>query len=71
MENNKMSIRVILKSGNEFTVKCDSFSVKRNGLNQITQIDAKGIVENKFLHLEMDEIAAIVRVYSDEDKDEI
>lgn len=62
----KMSIRIILKSGAEFTVKCDSFSLKRNGFEQITGIEAKGITENKFVHLDFGEVAAIVRLYSDE-----
>ena len=62
----KMSIRIILKSGAEFTVKCDSFTVKRNGFEQITGIEAKGITENKFLHLDLGEVAAIVRLYSEE-----
>lgn len=62
----KMSIRIILKSGSEFTVKCDSFSLKRNGFDQITGIEAKGITENKFVHLDFGEVAAIVRLYSDE-----
>ena len=62
----KMSIRIILKSGSEFTVKCDSFALKRNGFDQITGIEAKGIAENKFVHLDFGEIAAIVRLYSDE-----
>lgn len=66
----KMSIRIILKSGAEFTVKCDSFTLKRNGFDQITGIEAKGITENKFLHLDFDEVAAIVRRYSDETVEE-
>lgn len=66
----KMSIRIILKSGSEFTVKCDSFAVKRNGFEQVTGIEAKGITENKFLHLDFDEVAAIVRLYSDESVEE-
>lgn len=32
----KMSMRVILKSGAEFTVKCDKFTLERNGLEQVT-----------------------------------
>ena len=66
----KMSIRIILKSGAEFTVKCDSFTVKRNGFEQVTGIEAKGITENKFLYLDFDEVAAIVRLYSDESVEE-
>ena len=28
----KMTIRVILKNGSEFTIKCDKFTLKQNGL---------------------------------------
>ena len=66
----KMSIRIILRSGSEFTVKCDSFKVKINRFEQVTGIEAKGITGNKFLHLDFDEVAAIVRLHSDESVDE-
>ena len=32
----KMTIRVILKSGVEFAIKCDKFTVTRNGFGQVT-----------------------------------
>ena len=41
----KMTIRVILKSGSEFAIKCDKFTIQQNGFGQV---------------------AAVVRVYSDE-----
>lgn len=62
----KMSMRVILKSGAEFTVKCDKFTLKRNGLEQVTGYNISGITENKPVYLDFDEVAAIVRVFSDE-----
>lgn len=62
----KMSMRVILKSGAEFTVKCDKFTLKRNGLEQVTGYNISGITENKPAYLDFDEVAAIVRVFSDE-----
>lgn len=61
-----MHIRFILKSGAEFTMKCESFTLSRNGLNQITSWKAKGIVENKPLEIDFSQVAAIVRVYSNE-----
>lgn len=61
-----MTIRVIMKSGAEFAVKCDSFTLKQNGLGQYTGYDIKGIVENKPVYINFDEVAAIVRLYSDE-----
>lgn len=68
MENKKhpMSIRIIMKSGVEFTVKCESFSLQKNGLGQYTGYEIKGITENKPLYMNFDEIAVIVRKLSDE-----
>lgn len=47
----KMSMRVILKSGAEFTVKCDKFTLERNGLEQVTGYNISGIAENKPVYL--------------------
>lgn len=63
---NKMHVRVILKSGAEFTIKCDKFTLKTNGLGQTTGYDIKGITENKPLYVDFEEIAAIVRKVSNE-----
>ena len=62
----KMSIRVILKSGAEFTIKCDKFTLKENALGQYSGYDIQGIAENKPVYINFSEVAAIVRVYSDE-----
>ena len=62
----KMSIRFILKSGAEFTVKCDSVSVNKNGFGVITSYEFKGVTENKPLDVDMTQIAAVIRVMSDE-----
>lgn len=64
----KMTIRIILKSGTEFSVKCDKFTIKENGLCQVTWYDIKGITENKPVYLDWAQVAAVVRVYSDECK---
>ncbi|MFQ9555798.1 MAG: hypothetical protein ACLR1P_07535 [Oscillospiraceae bacterium] len=32
----KMTVRVILKSGVEFSIKCDKFTLTRNGFQQVT-----------------------------------
>lgn len=66
----KVSIRIILKSGVEFTVKCDKFTLNKNGFGQITGYDIEGITENKPVYLDFDEIAAIIRLYSDENTEE-
>ena len=66
----KMSIRIILKSGVEFTVKCDKFTLNKTGFGKTTGYDIEGITENKPVYLDFDEIAAIVRLYSDENTEE-
>ena len=66
----KMSIRIILKSGVEFTVKCDKFTLNQNGLGQTIGYDIAGITENKPVYLDFGEVAAIVRLYSDENTEE-
>lgn len=62
----KMSIRIILKSGADFTIKCDEFTIERNQFGDIVKWKSTGIVENKPVHLDLSEVAAIVRVMSDE-----
>lgn len=66
----KMSIRVILKSGTEFTVRCDKFTITRNGFQQVTGYDVEGITENKPIYLDFEQVAAVVRVFSDENAPE-
>lgn len=66
----KMTIRVILKSGVEFAIKCDKFTVTRNGFGQVTGYNVEGIVENKPVYVDFEEVAAVVRVYSDEKQEE-
>lgn len=66
----KMSMRVILKSGAEFTIKCDKFTLKENRLHAVTGYDIKGITENKPVYLDFEQVAAIVRKYSDETAEE-
>ena len=61
-----MTIRIILKNGLEFAIKCDEFTLKKNGFGQATGYDIKGITENQPVYLDFEQVAAIVRVYSDE-----
>ena len=62
----KMSMRVILKSVDEFTDKSHKINMKRNQLQHETPNNISGITENKPVYLDFDEVAAIVRVLSDE-----
>lgn len=62
----KMTIKVILKSGLEFAVRCDKFTIEKNLVGQITRYEVEGIAENKPVYLNLEEVAAIVRVLSDE-----
>ncbi len=62
----KMSIRFILKSGAEFTTKCDKFVLRTNGLDQPISYEISGIIENKPIYLDILEIAAVVREMAEE-----
>lgn len=61
-----MTIQVILKSGVAFDIKCSSFTLERNGLDQVVGYDIKGITANKPVYLDFSEVAAIVRTLGDE-----
>ncbi len=65
----KMTIRIILKSGVEFAIKCDKFDITQNGFGQITQWKAEGITESKPIFLDTEQVAAIVRKISDEEEE--
>ena len=67
----KMTVRIILKSGAEFSVKCDKFTVERNGFDQVTGYNIQWITENKPVYLDWEQVAAVVRVYSDECEQEV
>nr|DAJ90259.1 MAG TPA: hypothetical protein [Bacteriophage sp.] len=67
----KMTIRVILKNGSEFTIKCDKFTLKQNGLGEVNEYKIEGITENKPIYLDFEQVAAIVRIYSDEHTEDI
>ena len=62
----KMTMRVILKSGSEFAINCYKFTITRNGFGQATGYNIEGITENKPVYLDFEQVAAVVRVYSDE-----
>lgn len=62
----KMTVRIILKSGVEFSIKCDKFTLIRNGLQQVTGYNIEGIVENKPVYLDFEQVSAVIRVFSDE-----
>ena len=62
----KMTVRVILKSGVEISIKCDKFTLTRNGFQQVTGYNIEGITENKPVYLDFEQVAAVVRVFADE-----
>lgn len=61
-----MTIRIVLKSGVVFDVKCTEFTLDRNGLGDVVGYDIKGITENKPIYLDFEQVAAIVRTLSEE-----
>lgn len=61
-----MTICFVFKNGFELKMKCDKFSVTRNGLDQLTGYNAEGITENKPIDMNLSEVICIYRVVSDE-----
>lgn len=47
----KMTMRVILKSGVDFAIKCDKFTINRDGFGNVRGYDIGGIVENKPVYI--------------------
>lgn len=47
-----MTMRVILKSGSEFAIKCDKFTITQNSFGQATGYNIEGITENKPVYLD-------------------
>lgn len=58
----KMSIRVIMKSGVEFTIKCEKFTTKQDVFGKIIGWEIEGISENKPVYIDFEVIAAIIRL---------
>lgn len=66
-----MTIRIILKNGVEFSIQCEEFNLERERLTGIlVGWTAKGVTENKPVYIDMNQIAAVVRVLSDESPEE-
>jgi len=64
--NAKLITWRLLKSGVEFSIKCDKFTLTRNGFQQVTGYNIEGITENQPVYLDFEQVAAVVRVFSDE-----
>lgn len=62
----EMTVRIVLKSGVVFDVKCSEFTLKRDGLGNVIEYDIKRITENKPIYLDFEQVAAIVRTLSEE-----
>ena len=62
----KMSIRVIMKSGVEFTIKCEKFTTKQDMFGKVIGWEIEGISENKPVYIDFEEIAAVIRLQYDE-----
>ena len=57
-----MSIKVIMKSGVEFTIKCEKFTTKQDIFGKLIGWEIEGISENKPVYIDFEEIAAIIRL---------
>lgn len=58
----KQKIRIILKSGSEFTITCDSFNGEMDRITgELLSYSCDGITENRPLYLNFKEVAAILQ----------
>lgn len=65
-----MTITILFKSGKEVSVKCHNAATTRDKMTgRVEHINFDGIEENKIMDLDFEEIAAIYRKVSDEDKE--
>lgn len=62
----KMTMRVILKSGVEFAIKCDKFTINRDGFGNVRGYEHRRDRRDKPVYLDFEQVAAVVRVFSDE-----
>lgn len=61
-----MTIVFVFRNGFELKMKCEKFTLQRNGLGVVTGYEASGITENKPIDFNFDDILCIYRVLSDE-----
>ena len=59
-------LRIILKSGVEFTTKAEKYTAKWDNDTQLTNLEVKGCTENFPVYLDLAEVSAVVRVFSNE-----
>ena len=57
-----MSIKVIMKSGVGFTIKCEKFTIKQDMFGKVVGWDIEGILENKPVYIDFEEIEAVIRL---------
>lgn len=63
----KYMVRVILKSGAEFIVKCEKFTATRSSSGDLLGYEIIDAAENKPIYLNLDQVEAIVQLSSDEE----
>lgn len=61
-----VTLRVILKSGQDFYVKCKEYGISKTADGIVIGYELEGVIENDPVCLDFSQIAAIVRVLSDE-----
>ena len=57
-----MSIKVIMKSGVEFTIKCEKFTTRQDIFGKLIGWEIEGISENKPVYIDFEEIAGVIRL---------
>lgn len=65
-----MTIVFVLENDKEFRMKCEEFTVEKNGLDELSGWRATGITENKPIYMPIENVKMIYRVISDESEEE-
>lgn len=57
-------IRVVFKSGHAETFSSKDFTVKRNLMNEVTELSWSNDIQPRIMHINLAEIAAVLEVKS-------
>ena len=66
-EEAKIHLRVLFKNGTEFTMKVEDYTVRHNNVTgDLVGFDFKSCTENVPVYIDLKQVNAIVRVFSNE-----
>ena len=63
----KKTMRVILKSGAEFIIRCDQFIATKDILGNLVGYEINGMTDGKIVYLDVQQMEAVIQLPSDEE----